>query len=273
MKYTVAAAQINSGPDKEENLQKITSMMQEAAAHHADIIVFPETVEYIGPDLPGNASPVPGPITEFFSALAKKYQIYLHCGSITEKMPQGNPRNTSLFFGRDGSLIGTYSKLHMFDISMADGPSYKESDEICPGDKISVFNTDLGHFGAAICYDIRFPELFRLMAKAGAEVIFVPANFTMNTGKDHWKVLLQARAIENTCYIVAADQIGQKPSFNAYGKSMIIDPWGNVISMASDREQLIYAEIDTDYIADIRSQMPSLSNTRDDIYHLNHIVQ
>ncbi|HOO28670.1 MAG TPA: nitrilase-related carbon-nitrogen hydrolase, partial [Lachnospiraceae bacterium] len=131
-----------------------------------------------------------------------------------------------------------------------------------------VCETRIGKIGMAICYDMRFPEIFRLMAKGGAQVICVPADFTMNTGKDHWEALLRARAIENSCYIIAPGQTGQKPEFQAYGKSMVIDPWGNIIAKASDREQIIYAQIDLEYIDEIRRQIPSLHNIREDIYHL-----
>lgn len=268
MKYKIAVAQIHSGADVAGNLEKVRSMICEAAVNGARLIAFPENVEYIGTDYPGNASIVPGAVSEFFSEEAKANQIYIHCGSITERNESGKPYNTSLMFNKDGILIGKYSKLHMFDVSIADGPSYRESDETSAGENVVLCNTKLGCFGLAICYDMRFPEIFKLMAQNGAQVIFVPADFTMNTGKDHWNPLLRARAIENTCYVVAPGQIGKKPEFTAYGKSMVIDPWGNIISMASDEEQIIYAEIDTNYITRVRQQVPSLKNVRDDVYCL-----
>ncbi len=268
MKFKIALAQINSDENIEKNLQKIEGMIGEAAANGADLIAFPENAEYIGTDYPGNAQKVPGPVTDSFSAWAKQYGIYIHCGSITQKREGGTPYNTSFLWNKDGELIGKYSKLHMFDIDMDEGPSYKESDETSAGNEIVVSRTKLGDFGFAICYDMRFPEIFKLMAVNGAQVIFVPADFTMNTGKDHWMALLRARAIENTCYIAAPGQIGQKPEFMAYGKSMVIDPWGNVVAMASDEEQVIYAQIDTDLIDKVRRQVPSLQNVRRDIYTL-----
>ncbi len=269
MKFKIALAQINSNENIENNLQKIEKMIKDAAVGGAELIAFPENAEYIGTDYPGNAQQVPGPVTDSFSAWAKQYQIYIHCGSITQKREGGTPYNTSFLWNKEGKVIGKYSKLHMFDIDMDEGPSYKESDETSAGSEIVVSKTKLGNFGFAICYDMRFPEIFKLMALNGAQVIFVPADFTMNTGKDHWMALLRARAIENTCYIAAPGQIGQKPEFMAYGKSIVIDPWGNVIAMASDEEQLVYAQIDTTLIDKVRRQVPSLQNIRRDIYTLH----
>ncbi len=268
MKFRIALAQINSGDDIGKNLQKIEEMIQEAAGGGAELIAFPENAVYLGTDYPGNAQQVPGPVTDAFSNWAEKYQIYIHCGSITQKREGGTPYNTSFLWNKEGKIIGKYSKLHMFDIDMDDGPSYKESEETSAGNEIVVSKTRLGNFGFAICYDMRFPEIFKLMAQNDAQVIFVPADFTMNTGKDHWMALLRARAIENTCYIAAPGQIGQKPEFMAYGKSMVIDPWGNVIAMASDEEQLVYAQIDTALIDKVRRQIPSLKNVRKSIYTL-----
>ena len=268
MKYKVAVAQINSGANITENVNKMNAMIREAAQNKADLIAFPETSEYLGTDFMGNAQDVPGKITKFFSQAASEHQIYIHCGSVTRKTAERKPANTSLLFDRTGNIVGSYSKLHMFDVMLEEGPSYRESDEISAGHHIMICDTKIGKIGMAICYDMRFPEIFRLMAKQGAEVICVPANFTTDTGKDHWEVLLRARAIENTCYIIAPGQIGQKPKFRAYGKSLVIDPWGNIIAKASDREQLIYADIDLDYIREIRAQVPSLYNIREDVYQL-----
>ena len=169
----------------------------------------------------------------------------------------------------EGKILATYSKLHMFDITLADGTPYRESDRVKPGDSIVTVETELGIFGMSICYDVRFPEIYRLMALRGAQVIFVPASFTMPTGKDHWEVLLRARAIENGCYIVAAGQIGQKPAYAAYGNSLVADPWGTVIARSKDAPGITYAEIDLDYLEKIRKQIPSLENRRSDLYEVS----
>ena len=171
----------------------------------------------------------------------------------------------------DGEIIAVYRKLHTFDITMPDGTAADESARIRPGSEIVTVDTALGRFGLSICYDIRFPELYRIMALEGAEVIFTPASFTMQTGKDHWETILRTRAIENGCYIVAADQYGQKARFMAYGNSMVVDPWGTVIARARDKMGIIYAEIDLDYVKEIRQKMPSLKNRRGDIYEVKRV--
>ena len=170
----------------------------------------------------------------------------------------------------DGKLAAKYHKIHLFDVDIAkDGVYYKESDNVSFGEKITLCNTkEVGNIGLAICYDIRYGELFRIMALKGADIFMTPADFTLNTGKDHWEVLLRARAIENGCYVIAPNQIGRKSKFTAYGNSMIIDPWGTVIARASDKEGVITAEIDLDYCQNIRRQVLTLENRRIDIYTL-----
>ena len=167
-----------------------------------------------------------------------------------------------------GEIIAKYHKLHTFDVTLPDGTVCDESARIHPGDEIVTVDTELGKLGFAICYDIRFPELFRIMALEGAQVIFTPASFTMPTGKDHWEPILRTRAIENGLYIVAAGQIGKKARFAAYGNSMVVDPWGTVISRAKDQPGITYGEIDLDYLDKIRQQIPSLKNRRADVYTL-----
>lgn len=270
MKFTAAAVQLDSGAVPEENLEKIKYYIRKAAEDGAAVVVFPEKAEYIGDDYAGHAEPVPGAVTEQLSVWAKECGIYVSC-SLTEKQEAANslPCNTSVLISPDGELIGKYRKLHMFDIDVADGPRYLESAEVEPGTRITVCETEPACFGMAICYDIRFPELFRLMTLQGANVMLVPAEFTDNTGKAHWEPLLRARAIENACYVIAADQTGSKPGFQAHGNSMIIDPWGRVLARAEDRECMILAEIDTDYVGQVRREIPALHNRREDIYHLS----
>ena len=175
-------------------------------------------------------------------------------------------RNTLMLINPYGEIVCKYSKLHMYDVEVENGPSYKESDDITPGENIVLVDTPFGRWGFAICYDIRFPELFRIMAVNGAELIFTPASFSAETGVCHWETILRTRAIENSLYIAAPDQIGQKPKTTAYGHSLIIDPWGNVIADAGTDENVIIAEIDREYLQSVRKQLPSLSNRREDIY-------
>jgi len=267
-KFKTAVIQLDSRVDEGENLAQVQKYLSEAAAEGIRLAVLPETADYIGKELKEHAKEVPGGISEFFSGEAKKYGIYLHGGSITMKNPGGNPYNTSLFYLPDGSLLGKYSKLHMFDVDIADGLSQRESRNVCPGDEIVLMQTRLAVFGLAICYDLRFPELFRVMADQGAEVLILPANFTNTTGAAHWETLLRARAIENTCYVIACGQCGEKEAFTAYGHSMVISPWGEVLADAGTSPGYVVAEIDLDYLADVRKRIPSLRNSRKDMYHL-----
>lgn len=267
-RYFVTVAQMNTQDDLQANLDQAARFVAEAAQRGASLIAFPETMNYIGRDYLQHAEPIPGPTTDRLCALAKEHGIWVHGGSLTELVPGGNPRNTSVLISPQGQLVARYSKLHMFDVVIEDGPSYRESAYSTPGQGLTVVRTPLGDLGLSICYDLRFCEEYRLLAMAGAQVLFVPASFTLNTGKDHWEPLLRARAIENGCYVVAPNQMGKKPKNMAYGRSMVIDPWGNVIAQAPDRPGIILAEIDLDQIAAVRRQVPSLDNRREDLYRL-----
>lgn len=170
----------------------------------------------------------------------------------------------------NGELVAKYHKIHPFDVVISNGPTCKESDRICPGEGIVTVDTgEVGHLGLSICYDIRFCEMYRLMALEGAQIFLTPADFTMNTGKDHWETILRTRAIENGCYVIAPGQFGVKPRFQAYANSMIIDPWGNVIARASNKPCVITAEIHLDYLEKVRKQIFTLENRRPDIYDLH----
>ena len=271
MKYRAAVVQMNSGDDIRKNKEKITDYIREAAENGAALVIFPEHAEYLGPDYGSHASPVPGETTRFFASCAREYGIHVHCGTMTEKNPEGCPCNTSILFSPEGGILGSYRKLHMFDVDIENGPGYRESDEISKGDRIVLCDTGLGRMGMAVCYDLRFPEMFRLMAKQGADLMVLPANFTRDTGVSHWEPLIRARAIENTCYVMAAGQCGRKAAFMAHGHSMIVDPWGDVLAMAGDHEEILYAQIDTDRIRQVRRQIPSVSNIREDVYQLKAV--
>lgn len=265
-KFIVAAIQLDSQDDKKKNLETAAEFIKEAAARGAKLVALPETMNYIGPDYIQNAEPIPGPTTNFFAELAVKLGIWIHCGSIPEMDDRDKPYNTTALISPKGEIVAKYRKLHMFDVEIENGPSYKESNDNAPGQEIVLAKTELATLGFSICYDIRFGEIYRLMALNGAQIIFTPACFTMNTGKDHWEPILRARAIENACYVVSPGQIGIKPKLQAYGKTLIIDPWGNVIAKASDRPGYICAEIDLDMIDAVRAQVPALKNRRTDIY-------
>lgn len=267
--WKAALIQMDSGNNEEENKKKAECYIRQAAEEGASLVIFPETVDYIGTGLKAHAKEIPGMWDSFFSDQARQYGMYIHGGSITEKNADGNPFNTSIMFGPDGSCIGKYRKLHLFDVEIQEGPSYRESDGICAGNEIVLVDTPLARFGLSICYDLRFPELFRIQSIRGAEVLIVTANFTRATGEKHWETLLRARAIENGCYVLACCQCGEKPAFPAYGNSMIIAPGGEVIVRGTETEGCVIGEIDPDEIKRIRRQIPSLENRRSDVYQLS----
>lgn len=271
-KYFVAVIQLDTQNDKEENLKTICRYIDEAAAFGVKLVCLPEVMNLVGDNVGagGQAESIPGYSTEILMAKARQHKLYIHSGSFAEII-EGEERayNTSIMINPKGEIIATYRKLHTFDVTLPDGTVCDESARIKPGDDLVTVDTELGTFGFAICYDIRFPEMFRLMALEGAQVIFTPASFTMPTGKDHWEPILRTRAIENGCYILAPGQIGKKVKFTAYGNSMVVDPWGTVIARAKDMPGITYSEIDLDFLDKIRDQIPSLKNRRKDIYSLD----
>lgn len=272
-KYTAAVIQYDSSNNKSDNLKEFSSLIDTAAGKGAKLVAMSEYFNLIGDNTGdgGAEEKIPGYTIDIIRKKAIEHNIWIQCGSIAEENPGGKPFNTAVLINGSGEIVCKYSKLHMFDVELSNGISAKESDTKQAGSKIVTADTEIGHFGFSICYDMRFPELYRIMTLKGAQVIFVPANFTMMTGKDHWEPLLRARAIENGCYIIAPAQIGKKTRFEAYGKSMIIDPWGNVIARASDKNCVITAEIDYDYLRSVRSQIPSLKNRRSDVYEVRQL--
>lgn len=272
-KFKIGVIQLDSQDNKKENLECIEKLITEAVEQGCKAVAMPENSNYVGLEASKMAEEIPGGETfKLLSKLAKNNKIWIHSGSIYETRGESVPYNTSFIVNPDGELVTKYNKVHPFDVKIKDGPDVKESDRIQRGENIVTVDTkEFGVWGLSICYDMRFPELYRLMTLEGANVLFVPADFTMNTGKDHWEVLLRARAIENGCYVVAPGQIGIKPRFQAYGKSLIIDPWGNVISKASDIPCLITAQIDLDYVEKIRNQIGTLSNRRTDLYKIKKL--
>lgn len=267
--YLAALIQMDSRDDKAANLAAAEQLTRRAAERGAKLIVLPETVNFIGRGYSAQAEAIPGGETcEMFRALAREYGVWIETGSIPELVEGAKPRNTAMLIDPKGELVCKYSKMHMFDVDIKNGPSYHESAHNTLGEEIVLADTELGMLGFAICYDLRFPEPFRLMAMHGAQVIIVPGSFTMNTGKDHWEPLMRARAIENGVFLLGPSQIGQKTGMNAYGKSLAVDPWGNVIAKASDRPGVTMVEIDLDLLEQTRQQLPSLQNRRGDAYSL-----
>jgi predicted amidohydrolase len=266
----VAVAQMNSGADKDANIASALDLIDQAAASGARLVVLPEVWAYLGPD-DGNrpsAEPVPGPITERLAERARRHGIYIHGGSILEVEP-GDPGmyNTAFVIDPNGELIARYRKIHMFDVDLAGNESYRESATVAPGNEIVIADIDGLAVGLATCYDLRFPELFRILALHGAEVIVLPAAFTLTTGKDHWEPLIRARAIENQVYLVASAQWGMHPPGSwCYGRSMIVDPWGTVLATAADGVGVAGAVVQPARVAAVRRQVPSLANRRPEAY-------
>ena len=270
-KFSVAVLQLDSHDDVQKNLDTVVSFIEEAAARGAKLITMPESMNYVGLDNAGHAEEIPGgPTFQLMSEQAKKYGVWLHCGSIYEKNPNDpRPFNSTMVIDPRGNLAAKYHKIHPFDVVIPNGPVNRESERICPGDEIVTVDTgEVGHLGLSICYDMRFAEMYRIMALEGAQILLMPADFTMPTGKDHWETILRTRAIENGCYVVAPAQYGVKPKFQAYANSLVVDPWGNVIARASNHPQVITAEIDLDYLQQVRRQIFTLENRRPDVYSL-----
>ena len=267
---TAAAIQMCSTPNKEENLQTAERLVRGAVAAGAELVALPELFSCHGLEkvYRENAEPVPGPTTDFLGALARELGAYVLGGSILEGEP-GSDRlyNTSTFFGPDGELSAVYRKIHLFDVKAPDR-EYLESKTVAPGAEIVTAKAGAATLGLSVCYDVRFPELYRLLALRGAEVLAVPAAFTLQTGKDHWELLLRARAVENQAFVVAPAQWGQKADGRwTYGRSMIVDPWGTILAQCPDRDGHAIANLDLDFLDRFRKEFPALANRRPEAYH------
>lgn len=266
----VAVLQMNSGSDKDANVATALDLIDQAAGHGARLVVLPEVWTYLGPDDGNrpNSDSIPGPLTEILADRARRHGIFVHAGSFLETRPdEPGLYNTSLVFNPDGDIIARYSKIHMFDVVLDGDAKYMESATVSPGDEIVTLDIDGMPVGLAICYDLRFPELFRILALRGARTIVLPAAFTMTTGKDHWEVLIRARAIENEVYFVACGQWGMHPPGNwCYGRSMIVDPWGTVLATAQDGVGIAQATLNDERVTAVRRQIPSLANRRPEAY-------
>ncbi|MCE3265965.1 MAG: Nitrilase/cyanide hydratase and apolipoprotein N-acyltransferase [Solirubrobacterales bacterium] len=264
-----AAIQLNSTDDRDRNLEVAEKLVRDAAAGGAELVGLPEKWTFLGPPegIAEAAEPLSGPSMGAASDWAAELGIHLLAGSFPERLAgHEKPFNTSVMFGPDGAVESVYRKLHMFDVDVG-GVAYRESEAEDPGDEIVVTNVDGLPVGLSVCYDLRFPELYRIMAVRGARLITVPAAFTERTGRDHWEVLLRARAIENQAFVLAPNQIGEAPPhYRSYGHSMIVDPWGLVIARAPDTEGFVIADLDLGALDDIRDKLPSLRNRRPDAY-------
>ncbi len=268
---TLGLIQVNPDEDKRANVTRAIELVGEAASAGAQFVALPETFHCRGPnDVKfATAEPIPGPLSAELAAVAKRHRIYLLAGSYNERVDDGDPRlfNTSLLFDPNGVVLAKYRKIHLFDVIIDGQVKAQESSRNRPGDQLVTAETAYGRVGLSICYDLRFPEVYRALALKGATLTFVPSNFTLYTGKDHWETLLRARAIENGMYIVAPATIGEGGGgFTAYGRSLVVDPWGTVLACASDQVGVILATIDLDRVQKVRESLPSLAHRRPDIY-------
>lgn len=263
----VAACQLNSRSDRAANLLAAVEMLERAAAAGADVAVLPEYVDYLGP-AQGEPKPEPvdGEFATTFADAARRLSMWVVAGSFHETGPDDRRTfNTTLVFDRAGALAASYRKIHLFDIELAGRPevSYRESNRVAPGTDLVTVDVEGVRFGLSICYDLRFPELYRRLAIEGAQVLLVPAAFTTHTGRDHWEVLLRARAIENQCYVVAAGQSGDHdPGRSCFGHTMVVDPWGTVVAQAVDGVGMVVADLLLERVERIRAELPSLANRR-----------
>ncbi|MGH7267155.1 MAG: carbon-nitrogen hydrolase family protein [Candidatus Rokuibacteriota bacterium] len=265
----VALIQMNSQDDKAANLERVESLVAQAAAWGPDLVVLPELWTYLGPRKRHAevAEPIPGETSELLGRLSARYGFWLVGGSYLEAV-EGTERfyNTSIALSPEGEVVARYRKLHLFDVEV-DGKVYEESATVERGGEVVVANLGRAAVGLSVCYDLRFPELYRRLAHRGARLVTVPAAFTLETGKDHWEVLLRARAIENQVFVLAAAQCGSHPPANAcYGNAMVVDPWGVVIARAGYREGVVVADVDFGEQERVRRTLPAMRHRREDLF-------
>lgn len=263
----VAAVQLSARDDVAQNLSEARLWVRRAARRGAELVVLPENLAFMGSERKKRelAAPLaPGfQIFETLSMAASDAQVWVIAGGIAETSDDPRrPFNTCAVFSPDGSMVAAYRKMHMFDVDLADGTRFLETDACKPGD--SVVCVDIGPFrvGLSICYDLRFPELYRRLVDRGAQVVVIPSAFTVTTGKDHWHVLVRARAIENQVYAIAPAQYGTHPNRTTYGKSVIVDPWGTVVAQCSDGVGMCTHTLAKRYLDEVRESLPALRHRR-----------
>jgi len=261
--YLAAAVQMTSVPDLDANLVQAEDAIDLAVRRGAELVCLPENFSFLGEEAEkiARSQEIAAKSQAFVKTMAQRYQVAILGGGFPVPVDDHRVANTALLYDRNGIELARYEKVHLFDVNLPDGNTYQESSTVRAGTELpQVVHSDLlGHLGLSVCYDVRFPELYRHLSKQGADVLFVPAAFTAFTGKDHWQVLLQARAIENTCYVIAPAQTGCHYGIRrSHGHAMIIDPWGNILADAGTEPGIAIAEIDPDRLASVRKQMPSL---------------
>jgi len=269
MKIRIGLAQMNSQGNRTENLLSAETLIRNLAGYGAELVMLPEHFDFIGPDheKPKEAESISNSSSlAFIRERAADLKIFIHIGSFLER-DGDKVYNTAVVFDPTGEICAIYRKIHLFDVEIPGGRTYLESNTITPGCETTLFRVGDFVFGMATCYDLRFPELFRRLVEQGANVLLVPAAFTLETGKDHWELLLRARAVENQCWVAAAGQWGASPpNHNSYGRSMVVNPWGIVIAQAIDGITTVIADLDTESLSEIRTTFPTLGHVRRDLF-------
>lgn len=272
MSFVAAVIQLTTTRDPESSMNEAEALVRKAAAQGAEFIALPENINFMGtePEKLLLAEPRDGPTFRRMADLAKALGVHLLAGTLPESGPDtSHAYNTSVLYGPSGEAVSAYRKVHLFDNALGEGATHLESESVTPGIGLKLADTTLGKIGLSVCYDLRFAELYRTLARAGAQMLCVPAAFTVPTGRDHWEVLLRARAIENQAYVFAPAQYGTNTeSRRTYGRAMIIDPWGTVLAQCPDRPSIAMASIDLDVVTDLRRKMPCLQHERPAAYEV-----
>ncbi len=255
--------------DKMKNLEQLEERLEELAWQKPDLVMLGEMFccPYETKLFPVYAEPEEGPVWRELSRLAKKHGIYLAAGSVPEGDGEGRVYNTAYVFDRAGRQIGKHRKVHMFDIQVEGGQHFKESETLTPGDKCTVFDTEFGKVGLCICFDFRFPELARKMVLDGARLILVPAAFNMTTGPAHWELMFRGRAVDNQCFVAGTSCARDREAgYVAWGHTLLVSPWGDVIEEMDEREGVMVHDIDLSYADKVRAELPLLSARREEVY-------
>ena len=275
-KIKIAAIQMSTVADKMENVRTVKAYLEKIKDENPDFVILPEMFccPYQTENFPIYAEKEGGPVWQQLSGYAKQYGIYLIGGSMPEKDAEGNVYNTSYIFDREGKQIGKHRKVHLFDIDIKGGQTFKESDTLTAGDSDTVFDTEFGKIGVMLCFDIRFPELSRMMVNDGARIVFVPAAFNMTTGPAHWELSFRTRALDNQIYMVGcAPARDVSAGYISWGHSIVTDPWGRVIDMLDEKKGILLAELDMDYEEQVREELPLLKSRRKDMYKLEKLCK
>ncbi len=263
--YLAAAIQMNSLPDLHKNLAQAEELIDLAVRQGAELVGLPENFSFLGDEDAklAQSDAIAQESEKFIKTMAQRFQVSILGGGFPVPVDGGKVHNTALLVDKNGQEVARYEKVHLFDVNLPDGNTYQESETVVAGLRVPPIypSKELGNLGLSVCYDVRFPELYRQLSQMGAEVLFIPAAFTAYTGKDHWQVLLQARAIENTCYVIAPAQTGRHNSIRqSHGHAMIVDPWGVILADAGDEPGVAIAAIEPTRLEQVRRQMPSLQH-------------